>query len=78
MRNGSSGTGQLLVEDLEPAVAETAAGMSIDGGQRTISQWVEVATSERNFSKKAVVSAGVLNIFQLPAMTGILISFVKN
>ena len=45
------------------------------GGQITISQCSDFSTSGRNFSKNAVVSAGVLYIFQLPAMTGFLIGF---
>src|SRR6266849_2251943 len=47
-----------------------AAGRSTNGGQITISQWVEVATSGLNLSKNAPVSLGVLYIFQLPAMMG--------
>src|SRR5438132_12372514 len=63
----------------DPFAASTDAARFVNGGQITISQWALVATSGRNFSKKAVVSAGVLNIFQLPAMTGFLIRFaVRN
>ena len=48
------------------------------GGQITISQCSDFSTSGRNFSKNAVVSAGVLYIFQLPAMTGFLIKFAPK
>src|SRR3954451_16619599 len=63
----------------EPLTASTAAVRSVKGGQITISQCSDLSTSGRNFSKNAVVSAGVLYIFQLPAMTGFLIVVaVKN
>jgi hypothetical protein len=45
----------------------------VKGGQITISQCSDFSTNGRNFSKNAVVSAGVLYIFQLPAMIGFLI-----
>ena len=45
--------------------------MSTKGGQIRISACVDCATSGRNFSKNAVVSAGVLYIFQLPANKGV-------
>src|SRR5260221_4730993 len=62
-----------------PCAAATAAGRFGKGGQITISQCPERSTRGRNFSKKLVVSAAVLYIFQLPAITGILIrSLVKN
>ena len=44
----------------------------------TISQCSDFSTRGRNFSKNAVVSAGVLYIFQLPAMTGFLIVFASK
>src|ERR1022692_760925 len=63
----------------EPLTASTAAARFVKGGQITISQCEDFSTSGRNFSKNAVVSAGVLYIFQLPDMTGILIRFaLKN
>src|SRR3989338_4559606 len=55
---------------LEPRAASAAAASEVKGGQRTISQWLARSTSGLNFSKKARVSAAVLNIFQLPAITG--------
>lgn len=57
-----------------PATAATAAAMFTNGGQMATSAWLEPATRGTNFSKKAVVSAGVLYIFQLPAMRGVRIS----
>ena len=54
----------------EPTVAAMAAARSIKGGQIATSACAAPATSGKNFSKNAVVSAGVLNIFQLPAMIG--------
>src|SRR5947209_18872925 len=59
----------------EPLTASTAAWRLVKGGQITISQCEDFSTSGRNFSKNAVVSAGVLYIFQLPDMTGVLIRF---
>ena len=59
-----------------PLAAATAAARSVNGGQITISQCSEFSISGRNFSKNAEVSAGVLYIFQLPAITGFLIGFV--
>src|ERR1017187_5697893 len=57
----------------DPLTAATAASRFVKGGQITISQCEDFSTSGRNFSKNAVVSAGVLYIFQLPDMTGVLI-----
>src|ERR1035441_10017563 len=63
----------------EPLAASTAAARFVKGGQITISQCSDFSTNGRNFSRNAVVSAGVLYIFQLPAMTGFLIIFaLKN
>src|ERR1700690_3387590 len=59
----------------EPLTASTAAARFVKGGQITISQCEDFSTSGRNFSKNAVVSAGVLYIFQLPDITGVLIRF---
>jgi hypothetical protein len=53
-----------------PCDDSTAAGRFTNGGQITISARVDSATSGQNFSKNASVSAGVLYIFQLPAMMG--------
>src|SRR5580704_4802901 len=53
-----------------PSDPAAAAGRFTNGGQITISACVASATSGRNFSKNATVSAGVLYIFQLPAMMG--------
>src|SRR5436853_3115025 len=62
-----------------PCAAAAAAGRFVNGGQITISQCPERSTKPRNLSKKLVVSAAVLYIFQLPAITGILIrSPVRN
>ncbi len=58
-----------------PCAASTAAARFVKGGQITISQCSDFSTSGRNFSKNAVVSAGVLYIFQLPAINGVLIGF---
>src|SRR3990172_13201507 len=55
---------------LEPRAASAAAPSEVKGGQRTISQWLARSTSGLNFSMKARVSPAVLNIFQLPAITG--------
>src|SRR5438105_4385789 len=49
--------------------ASTAAGMAVKGGAVTISQCLEAETSGANALKNARVSACVLNIFQLPAIT---------
>src|ERR1700722_7452167 len=57
-----------------PCAPPTAAAMSVKGGQITISQCSDLSTRGRNFSKNDVVSAGVLYIFQLPAITGFLIN----
>src|SRR5260370_39475465 len=50
-----------------------AAGRFGAGGQITISQCSERSTRGPNLSKKLVVSAAVLYIFQLPAITGFLL-----
>src|ERR1035441_8447858 len=62
----------------EPLAASTAAARFVKGGQITISQCSDFSANGRNFSKNAVVSAGVLYIFQLPAMTGFLIIFAPK
>src|SRR5579864_851832 len=49
--------------------ASTAAEMAVKGGAITTSQWLAFATSGAQAEKKARVSASVLNIFQLPAIT---------
>ena len=51
--------------------ADTAAGRFTKGGQITISACVAFETRGAKDSKKAVVSAAVLYIFQLPARTGL-------
>src|SRR3981081_2977946 len=63
-----------------PCAAVTAAGRLGKGGQITISQFSERSTKGQNLSKKLVVSAAVLYIFQLPAITGFLLirSLVRN
>src|SRR5262249_20828662 len=62
-----------------PCAAATAAGRFGKGGQIAISQCSERSTRGRNFSKKPAVSAAVLYIFQLAAITGFLIrSLVRN
>src|SRR3954451_16273721 len=62
----------------EPLTASTAAVRFVKGGQITISQCEDFSTSGRNFSKNCVVSAGVLYIFQLPAMTGVRIIVLRR
>src|SRR5437764_1638514 len=62
-----------------PFAPATAAVKLGNGGQITISQCSDRSTSGLNFSKKLHVSAAVLYIFQLPAITGVLIrSPVRN
>src|SRR5271157_6594487 len=62
----------------DPCAAPTAAVRFVKGGQITVSQWSAPPASGRNASKNAMVSAGVLYIFQLPAMTGFLIRSVSK
>jgi hypothetical protein len=50
-------------------VASTAVEIAVNGGAITMSAWVELATAGVNAEKNARVSAKVLYIFQLPAMT---------
>ena len=52
------------------APTSTAAAIAVNGGATMMSQCLDAATSGLNASKKARVSACVLYIFQLPAMTG--------
>src|ERR1017187_8617785 len=59
-----------------PWAAAAAAARFVKGGQITIPACSDFSTNGRNFSKNCVVSAGVLYIFQLPAMIGFLIGFV--
>src|SRR5712692_6715372 len=54
---------------LEPFAASTAVEMAVNGGATTMSQCFAAATSGRNEEKNARVSASVLYIFQLPAIT---------
>src|SRR5271167_4304963 len=54
---------------LVPLVASTAVEMAVNGGARMISQCAQLATSGLKAAKNARVSASVLYIFQLPAMT---------
>jgi hypothetical protein len=54
----------------EPTAASLAAASAVNGGATTMSQCVAFATSGFNAKKNARVSACVLNIFQLPAITG--------
>ena len=51
----------------------TAAAMFVKGGQITISQCSDCLHQRPELLKKRVVSAGVLYIFQLPAIMGFLI-----
>ncbi len=53
-----------------PRTVSTAAVRDGKGVQITISQWSASATRGLNASKYWTVSSTVLNIFQLPAMTG--------
>src|ERR1700719_2070838 len=50
-------------------VDSTAAEMAVNGGATTMSQKLASATSGANAAKNARVSAMVLYIFQLPAIT---------
>src|SRR6267378_3405720 len=54
---------------LEPFAASTAADIAVNGGATTMSQCFAPVTSGRNEEKNARVSASVLYIFQLPAIT---------
>src|SRR5580698_4908836 len=58
--------------------ASTPAGILTKVGQITTSAWVAVATKGENFSKKEDVSAAVLYIFQLPAITGFRMLFQNS
>src|SRR5215831_6866586 len=49
--------------------ASTAVEMAVNGGPMTMSQCLEFATSGAKVEKNARVSARVLYIFQLPAIT---------
>src|SRR5689334_5799694 len=49
--------------------ASAAVEMAVNGGAMTMSQCLEFATSGAKAEKNARVSAMVLNIFQLPAIT---------
>src|SRR5260370_32687406 len=53
----------------EPFAASTAVRIAVDGGVTTMSQCAAPVTSGRNEEKNARVSASVLYIFQLPAIT---------
>jgi hypothetical protein len=59
--------GPLLV----PRVALTAVSKSRNEGQITISQCLERSTNGRKLSKKDVVPAGSLYIFQFPTIKGV-------
>src|SRR5277367_1932540 len=52
-----------------PLVASAAVEMAVKGGAMMMSQWAQLATSGLKAAKNARVSASVLYIFQLPAMT---------
>src|SRR6202158_1999605 len=54
---------------LEPFAASTAVEIAVNGGGTTVSQCFAPVTSGRNEEKNARVSASVLYIFQLPAIT---------
>src|ERR1700730_14589933 len=54
---------------LVPATAPTAVERAVKGGAMTMSQCFAPEASGRNEEKNARVSASVLYIFQLPAMT---------
>src|SRR5713101_6291097 len=54
----------------EPRAACAAAASPVKGGATTMSQCVAPAASGRKASKNARISAWVLYIFQLPAITG--------
>src|SRR5258707_271071 len=66
----------LLQDTFWPAMATAelfadshAVDIAVNGGATTMSQCFELATSGRKEEKKARVSASVLYIFQLPAIT---------
>src|ERR1700674_2824660 len=54
---------------LEPFAASTAVRTAVNGGATTMSQCFAPVTSGRNEEKNVRVSASVLYIFQLPAIT---------
>src|SRR6266436_4966309 len=54
---------------LEPFAASAAVKIEVKGGATTMSQCFAFETSGRNDEKNARVSASVLYIFQLPAIT---------
>src|SRR6202140_243594 len=54
---------------LEPFAVSTAVEIAVNGGATTMSQCFAPVTSGRNEEKNARVSASVLYIFQLPAIT---------
>jgi hypothetical protein len=58
---------------LDPRVVMTAVSISRYGGQITTSQCEEHPIDAHNLSKKGLVSAGFLYIFQFPALMGFLI-----
>src|SRR5262249_965339 len=58
------------IATLLPFAASTAVEIAVNGGAITMSQCLQSPTSGRNAEKNARVSASVLNIFQLPAITG--------
>src|SRR5229473_6535327 len=63
--------------------ASTAAETAVNGGAMTMLQCVAFATSGAKAEKNARVSASVLHIFQLPAMTrrrfdGLIYLFVRT
>src|ERR1700733_990123 len=55
---------------LFPFTDSTAAGIAVNGGAITMSQWAALATSGVKAEKKLRGSACVLYIFQFPAITG--------
>ena len=58
------------IATLVPFAASTAVEIAVNGGATTMSQCCEFATAGMNAEKNARVSACVLYIFQLPAITG--------
>ena len=68
--SGAQYTSCAAIAMADPRAASTAAARAVNGGATTISQCVAAATSGFSAAKYARVSACVLYIFQLPAITG--------
>src|SRR5690349_21571134 len=58
-----------------PSRRSASALIAVNGGARTMSQWVVATTSGLNDCTKPSASGIVLYIFQFPAISGFLIDF---